>query len=168
MPISMYQIAAPTFLQTLNALSAVLDKAMANATARKIDPSVFINGRLAPDMFALPRQIQIAADFAKNTMARLAGVEVPKYEDNETTIDQLKARIAKTIDYVKTFKSEQIDGSEAREITLPIGGQPMTFKGQDYLVAFALPNFYFHATAAYAILRHNGVDVGKRDFLNRT
>jgi hypothetical protein len=168
MTISMYQISAPVFTKMLGALSNVLDKGAAFAVARKVDPAVLMASRLAPDMFPLTRQVQIAADFAKGPMARLAGLEVPKWEDNETTMEALKARVAKTIDYVKTFKPAQIDGSEAREITLTIGGQPMTMTGQEYLLHNALPNFYFHVTTAYTILRHNGVEVGKRDFLGRT
>ncbi len=167
MTISMYQAAVPAFNQTLTALSAILDKAAAHATARKIDPTVFLTARLAPDMFAFTRQVQIACDFAKNTMARLSGAEPPKFPDDEASFDALKARIAKTLDYVNGYKAAQIDGSEDRDITFPVGGQPMTFKGQAYLVHFALPNFYFHATAAYAILRHNGVELGKRDFMGR-
>jgi hypothetical protein len=168
MSLSMFQASVPAFVQTLSALSRILDKAAANAAARKIDPAVFLNARIAPDMFPLTRQIQVASDFAKNTMARLAGIEAPKMADTETSIDELKARIAKTIEYVKTFSPGQIDGSEQREITLPAGSQSLVFKGQDYLINFALPNFYFHATTAYDILRHNGVDIGKRDFLNRS
>jgi uncharacterized protein len=165
MTLSMYQASVPPFLQTLNALSAILDKGAASASARKIDPSVLLGARLYPDMFPFTRQVQVAADFAKNSAARLAGVEAPKWEDTEASFDELKARVAKTIDYVKSFSAAQIDGSEERDITLPLGGKPMTFKGQRYLINFALPNFYFHATTAYDILRHNGVDVGKRDFL---
>jgi hypothetical protein len=165
MTISMYQASVPAFRQMLKALSAILDKAAAHAAAKKIDPSVFMAARLAPDMLPLPRQIHIAADFAKNTAARLAGVEPPKYADDETTFNELKARIAKTLDYVESIKPAQIDGSEERDITIPIGGKPTSFKGQAYLVNFALPNFYFHMTTAYAILRHNGVEIGKRDFL---
>jgi hypothetical protein len=165
MTISMYQASIPAFQRTLKALSAILDKAAAHAAARKIDQAVFMAARLSPDMLAFPRQIHIAADFAKNTAARLAGVEPPKYADDEKTFDELKARIAKTLAYIETIKPGQIDGSEGRDITIPIGGKPTTFKGQDYLVEFALPNFYFHTTTAYAILRHNGVEIGKRDFL---
>ena len=167
MPFSMYQAAAPGILQTLKAVDGVLTKAEAFATEKKVDPTVLLNYRLAPDMFALTRQVQLVTDFAKSTMARLAGQEVPKYEDTEKTIPELKARIAKVTAYVQGFKPADLDGSETRDVTLPIGGQPMTFKGQDYLVNFALPNFYFHATAAYAILRHCGVNIGKRDFLAR-
>jgi hypothetical protein len=166
MPFSMSQASLPTFEIGLNALSAVLDKAAAFAKAKNIDPAVLLNTRLAPDMFPLTRQVQIVSDQAKNGAARLAGVEAPRYEDNETTLDQLKTRIAKTIAYVKTLDRTQIDGSASREITFPLGptnkGQ---MKGDDYLNHFVLPNFYFHLTAAYAILRHCGVDLGKRDFL---
>jgi hypothetical protein len=166
MTLSMYQASAPVFQHALTALSGILDKAMANAAARKIDPTVFLVARLAPDMFAFTKQVQIACDFAKNTVARLAGQEPPKFPDEEKTFDELKARIAKTIDFVSGFKPAQIDGTEANDITFPAGpGKTMTLKGQAYLLNFALPNFYFHATAAYAILRHNGVDLGKLDFL---
>ncbi len=165
MPLSMYQASVPAFLQMLNSLAAVLGKAEAYATERKIDPAVLLAYRLAPDMFPLIRQIRIAADFPKSCSARLAGVEIPSYADNETTFAELKARIARTVQFVQGFRPEAIDGSEEREITLTIGGQPMTFKGQQYLVNFVLPNFYFHVTAAYAILRHCGVPLGKRDFL---
>ena len=168
MALSMYQASVPAFVQMLTALSSILDKAAAFAVAKKVDPAVLLNSRLAPDMFPLTRQIQIGADFAKGPMARLAGLEVPKYDDNETSIDALKARIAKTLDYVKSFTPEQIDGSETRAINLTVGGQPLTLTGQDYLVNFALPNFYFHVGAAYAILRHNGIEIGKRDYMGRT
>jgi hypothetical protein len=164
MAISMYRASSPVFLQILPAMSGCLDKAQAFATAKKIDPSVLLQSRLYPDMFPFARQVQIATDFAKGTMARLAGVEPPKYEDNETTIEQLKARIAKTLDFVKEFKPSQIDGSEERDITITLGGQPRQFKGENYLVGFVLPNFFFHAATAYAILRHNGVELGKMDF----
>lgn len=166
MSLSMSQVSIPALEIGLNALSAVLDKADAHATAKKIDPAVLLNSRLAPDMFALARQVQIATDLAKNGVSRLAGVEPPRYEDNETTIEQLKARLAKTIAYMKTLDRKQIDGSAEREITFPLGpvnkGQ---MKGDDYLNHFVLPNVYFHLTAAYAILRHCGVELGKQDFL---
>jgi len=165
MSLSMYQASVPPFLQMLGALSAILDKAMAHAAAKKIDQSVFLSARLAPNMFALARQVQVAADFAKNTAGRLAGVDLPKFADEEKSFEELKARIAKSVEFIKTLKPEQIDGSEAKEITFPLGGKPTTFKGQQYLIDFALPNFYFHLTAAYAILRHNGVELAKRDFL---
>jgi hypothetical protein len=165
MPISMYRASAPIFLQMLPALSACLDKAQAYATAKKVDPAVLVQARLFPDMLPLAKQVQIATDFAKGAMARLAGQEPPKYEDNETSIDQLKARVARTVDFIKEFKPAQIDGSEERDINLVLGGQPRDFKGEDYLVGLALPNFYFHVTTAYAILRHNGVELGKGDYL---
>jgi uncharacterized protein len=165
MAISMYRASAPIFLQMLPALSASLDKAAAYAAAKKIDPSVLLQSRLYPDMFPLVRQVQIASDFAKGTIARLAGIDPPKYEDTETTIEQLKARIAKTLDFVNEFKPARIDGSEDRDITIPLGNQTRSFKGENYLVGFALPNFFFHLTTAYAILRHNGVELGKGDYM---
>ena len=166
MSFSMSQASLPVFEIGLKALAAVLDKAEADASAKKIDSSVLLNSRLYPDMFALTRQVQIASDQAKNGSARLAGVEAPRYEDNETTIDQLKARIAKTVAYLKTLDSKQIDASADREITFPLDPTNKSrMKGDDYLNHFVLPNFYFHLTTAYAILRHCGVDIGKRDFL---
>jgi uncharacterized protein len=165
MTLSMYQASVPAFLQMLKNLSAILDKAEAFAAAGKIEESVLLNWRLAPDMFALTRQVQIAADFAKGTAARLAGAEVPKYSDDETSFAALKQRIAKTVTFVECLKPAAIDGSEDRDITLTIGGQDMHFKGQPYLLHFALPNFYFHATTAYDILRACGVEIGKRDFI---
>jgi uncharacterized protein len=165
MTISMYQATVPPFLQTLDGLAKILDKAEAYCTAKKIDPVILVNSRLAPDMFALARQVQIACDFAKGASARLAGIEVPAYEDTEKTIADLKARVAKTVAFVKSIDAAKIDGSEERDITLKIAGNPITFKGQFYLLNFAIPNFYFHLTAAYAILRHNGVELGKGDFL---
>jgi uncharacterized protein len=165
MTISMYRASVPVFLQMLPALSGVLDKGSAFAAAKKIDPSVLLNGRLAPDMFPLTRQVQIASDFAKGTVSRLAGKEPPKYEDNEASFDELKDRIAKTVDLIKGFSPSQIDGSEERDITIMIGGKPQSFKGENYLVAFALPNFFFHVTSAYAVLRHNGVELGKGDYM---
>jgi hypothetical protein len=163
----MYQASVPAFLKMLKNLSAILDKAEAFAAARKIDPEVLLNWRLAPDMFPLTRQIQIAADFAKGTTARLAGAEVPKYADEEKSFAELKARIAKTVKFVEGFAARDIDGSEARDISLTVGGQEMHFKGEPYLVHFALPNFYFHATTAYGILRACGLEIGKRDFIGQ-
>jgi hypothetical protein len=166
MSYSMSQASLPVFETGLNALSATLDKAIAYAEAKKIDASVLLQSRLSPDMFALSRQVQIATDQAKNGSARLAGVEAPRHEDNETTIDQLKARIAKTVAYLKTLDPKQIDASADREITFPLGPTNKGhMKGDNYLNHFVLPNFYFHTTAAYAILRHCGVEIGKRDFL---
>ena len=165
MTLSMYQASVPLFTRMLTNLAAILTKAEAHATARKIEPAVLLGSRLFPDMLPLTRQVQLAADFAKNTTARLAGVEILKFTDEETSFPELQQRVAKTLDYVKGFKSSQIDGSEAREITLPIGTDSLTFKGQDFLLHFGLPNFYFHVTTAYDILRHSGVEIGKRDYL---
>ncbi len=165
MPFSMTKASIPVFEIVLNALSGVLDKAEAFATAKKIEPSVLLGMRLAPDMFALTRQVQVACDQAKNGAARLAGIEPPKYEDNETTIAQLKERIAKTVAFLKSLDGKAIDASADKEITFPLGPSKGQMQGGDYLNHFVLPNFYFHATAAYAILRHAGVELGKRDFL---
>jgi hypothetical protein len=156
----------PAFEIGLAALSGVLDKAAAFAEARKIDPSVLLQSRLFPDMFPLVRQVQVASDLAKNGASRLAGVELPTYEDNETTIDQLKDRLSRTLAYLRSIDPKKIDGSGDREITFPLGPTNKGhMNGADYLNHFLLPNFYFHVTAAYAILRHFGVDIGKRDFL---
>jgi uncharacterized protein len=159
MSLSMYQASIPAFVQMLNSLSAILDKAKAHATSCKIDPEVLLNYRLAPDMFPFVRQLQIAADLAKGAAARLAGVEVPKHDDTD-----LKARLAKTLTFVQSFKPSDINGSEDRDIRLTLGEHTMSFKGQPYLVHFVMPNFYFHCTTAYDILRHCGVEIGKRDF----
>ena len=165
MTISMYQASVPVIQKSLTALKGVLAKGSAHAETKKIDESVFLASRLYPDMFPLTRQVQIAADFGKGPVARLAGVELPKYEDIETTFAELTARIDKTLAFVGSFQPAQIDGQEDRDINLTIAGSPVTFKGQPYLLHFALPNLYFHMSMAYAILRHNGVDVGKRDFV---
>jgi uncharacterized protein len=166
MPYTLSQASFPVFEIGLNALSGVLDKALALQAAKKLDPSVLPQWRLAPDMFALARQVQIACDQAKNGASRLAGVEAPRYEDNEKTLDELKARVAKTVAYVKTLDAGKIDGAADREITFPLGpNNKGHMTGADYLTHFVLPNFYFHLTAAYAILRQCGVEIGKRDFL---
>ncbi len=165
MPLSMYQASVPVFVQMLGSLSAVLAKADAHATAKKIDPAALLTARLYPDMLTFTRQVQICCDFAKGTVARLSGQEPPKWEDKEASFADLQARCAKTIDFVKGFKPAQIDGSEERDVTIPIGGNPTTFKGQRYLLGHALPNFFFHHVAAYSILRHNGIEIGKRDFI---
>lgn len=163
MPMSNASI--PVFEITLNALSVLLDKAAAYAEAKKIDPTALLNTRLFPDMFALTRQVQSACDQAKNGAARLAGIDPPRYEDTETTIAELRARIAKTVAFVKTLDVKKIDASADREITFPLGATNKGhMKGADYLNHFVLPNFYFHATTAYDILRHCGVEIGKRDF----
>jgi uncharacterized protein len=166
MTFSMSQACLPPLEIGLGALSAVLDKATAFAAAKKIDGSVLLNTRLAPDMFPLVRQVQIATDLAKNGAARLAGVEPPRYEDKEVTIDQLKARLATTVAYLKTLDRKQIDAAADRQITFPLGPTNKGhMKGDDYLNHFVLPNVYFHLTAAYAILRHCGLEIGKQDFL---
>jgi uncharacterized protein len=165
MTVSMYTASVPVYTQFLTALSKILKKAAAHAEAKKIDPSVLISARIAPDMLPLSAQVQIATDHVKGSLARLAGVEPPKFEDTEKTFDELEARIQKTLAFVKTFKPEQIDGTEGKEIVLTFGTQKFPFNGQTYLIQFALPNFYFHTSIAYAILRHNGLDIGKRDFM---
>ena len=168
MPFAMSQAALPVFEINLNALSTILDKAEAFAAAKKIEPAVLLHSRLSPDMFDLTRQIQVATDGARRGTARLAGVEAPSYEDNETTIAQLKERIAKTVGFLKTLDLKAIDASAEKEIVFPLGPEKKGhMKGDDYLNHFMLPNFYFHYTAAYAILRHAGVEVGKMDFLGK-
>jgi len=165
MPISMYKASVPVFTQYLTALAAILKKAADHAAARKIEPSVLVGARLAPDMFALARQVQIATDHAKGAAARLSGSEIPSYPDTEASFDELQARIKKTLDYIAGVKPEAMEGSDDKEIVLTIRGQDYPFSGTDYLLNFALPNFFFHVTTAYAILRHNGVEIGKWDFL---
>lgn len=165
MQLSMYQASVPVFTQGLTSLSSILAKAAAHAEARGIAPAELLDARLAPDMFPLMRQVQIADYFAKSAPARLAGQEVPRVDDDEASFDELQRRIATTLEMLGGYTAAQIDGSEDREFTLPIPGQPMTLKGLPYLVHFALPNFWFHVTTAYAILRHRGVEIGKRDFI---
>ena len=168
MTISMHSASAPIFTKMLTNMLTWFDKAEAHAAARKFDAANFLGLRLAPDMLPLTRQIQIASDTAKGAMARLAGQEVPKWEDNEASLADLRARVKKTIDYVMSFERGQIDGSEAREITIPTrNGDPLKFDGESYLKHFVLPNFFFHMTTAYALLRHAGVEVGKGDYLGR-
>ena len=167
MTINLHQASVPVFVQQLQAMKGVLTKAEAYAGARKIQPEVLLNARLFPDMFPLVRQVQIASDFAKGCTARLAGREVPKWEDTEKSFAELQARLDKAIAFVQAVPAEEIIGRESREVSLPVGGQTMTFVAQPYLLGFVLPNFFFHASMAYAILRHNGVDVGKRDFVGQ-
>jgi hypothetical protein len=163
---STYDLTVPAFLQILGALSGLLGKADAHCKAKNIQPDVLLSARLYPDMFPLSRQIQVACDFAAKSCARLTGSEVPVTQDTEKTIEELQQRIAKTMDYVKAFKPAQFDGAETREITFPIGpSNTLTLKGAQFVTGFAFPNFYFHATTAHGILRHNGVEIGKRDFL---
>ena len=165
MKLSMYQASAPRFAHTLRNLAAILDKAQAYVDARKIDAAALTAFRLYPDMFPLTRQVQIACDTAKGAVARLAGLEVPRHEDTEQTIAELKARIAKTLDFIESVKPQSIDGSDEREVLIKQRGQDVKYSGLQYLLAVAQPNFYFHVTTAYNILRHNGVELGKRDFL---
>jgi len=165
MSVSLYDLSIPVFGLSLNNLSAILDKAAVHADAKKVDPKALPSARLIVDMLPLSAQVQLACDTAKGAAARLAGIPVPKHEDTEATIDELKARVAKTLDFIKSVKSEQLQGAESREIVLQFPQGTLTFNGLTYLANFALPNFFFHVTMAYALLRKNGVDLGKRDFL---
>lgn len=162
----MYQASVPVFQQMLGGLSGVLTKAEAHATSRKIDPNALLQARLYPDMFALLRQVQVACDFAKSVSARIAGVDVPAFEDQEATFADLQARIAKTLAFMGGLTAAQIDGSEERKIVTQAGTpKEKIFNGQSYLLNYGLPHFFFHTTNAYAILRHNGVEVGKKDYI---
>lgn len=165
MKASMHTMSVPIFTRTLGNLAAILDKAAAHAAARKVDQSVLLGLRLYPDMFALSRQVQLASDFAKGAVARLAGQEPPKYDDTETTIDELKARIARTIEFVQGVPAAAFEGADTREIALKVRDTVQKHSGLVYLSHIALPNFFFHAATAYDILRHNGVEIGKRDFI---
>jgi hypothetical protein len=165
MSVSLYDVSIPVFSLGLNNLSAILDKAASHAENKKVDPKALPAARLIIDMLPLSAQIQIACDTAKGAAARLAGVEIPKHEDTETTIPELKARIAKTVEFLKTVKPQQLQGAETREIVLQFPQNTLKFTGVNYLTNFVLPNFFFHLTMAYALLRKNGVEVGKRDFL---
>ncbi len=165
MTLSMYQASIPVLIHMMGNLSAILTKAAAYAETKKIDPSVLINARLAPDMRPLSFQVQVASDLAKGCAARLAGIDAPSFPDTESTFPELQERIAKTITFLRSVSAAQIDGSEERDVVLKMRGQETRFKGQPYLLTFVLPNFYFHVTTAYAILRHNGLDLGKADFL---
>jgi hypothetical protein len=168
MSMSMYQASVPIFVQMLSGLSGVLDKAEAHCTEKKIDPVVMLGSRLYPNMWALTKEVVAATDFARNTTARLAGKEPLAIEETEKSFADLKARIKRTIEYVEGFKPAEIDGSEQRVLSFKMGGRDVSFKGQDFLVGFALPNFYFFCTTAYDILRHNGVELVKRDYLGKT
>ena len=165
MQISMYQASIPIFVRMLDNLSKILELAVQYAEEKKIDPAVLVDARLAPDMYPLSRQVQIATDMAKGCAARLAGLDVPVYEDKETTFTELLARIARTIAFVQSVSPAQIDGSEEKTVTLKLRNQEISFLGLPYLLNFVLPNFYFHITTAYAILRHNGLAIGKKDFI---
>lgn len=165
MSLSMYEASIPAFLLTLGNLQKILEKAAAHAEARKFDPNVFVSMRLYPDMLPLARQIQIASDAAKGAAARLSGSEPPKFEDNETTLAELIARVAKTIDYLQSVKPEQFAGAEERTVTIKTPRNQFSFTGVNFLRHWAQPNFYFHVTTAYGLLRHGGVEIGKSDFL---
>ena len=165
MAITMYQASVPVFIKLLGNLKAILEKTAAHAAAKKIEESVFVNARLYPDMLPLSAQVQIASDSARGACARLSGAEPPAIEDKEKTLAELITRIDTAVAYVRSFQATQIDGSETRQITRKLRGNQVTFTGVDYLLTFAMPNFYFHVTTTYAILRHSGVELGKGDFL---
>ena len=165
MTISIYDISIPVLTRGLTNLSSILDKAAAHAAARKFDPAALAQARLFPDMFPLTRQVQITCDTAKGAAGRLAGIDIPKHEDTETTLDELKQRIAKTLDFVKSVKAEQMKGAESKTIELKFPNRTITFTGLSYLVDFVLPNFFFHESMTYALLRSSGVEIGKMDFL---
>jgi hypothetical protein len=163
--ISMYSASVPVFVRMLGNMNSWLDKAEAHAKEKKFEPSVYLGARLAPDMLPFTKQVQIACDAAKFCMARLSGVDAPKFEDDETTIAELRERIRKTVDYVRSVPADSIDGTDAKDIAVPRRDGSITMKGETYLKQFVLPNFFFHVTTVYALLRHNGVDLGKGDYL---
>ena len=165
MKISMYAMSHDVFKKALTQLLHVMEKGVANAKTRNFDPNVFVTQRLAPDMLPFSRQIQLTSDFAKNSMARLAGIDPPKFEDTETNIDELVTRVKKTLDYIDTVPATAIEGSEERDIRIPLRDRTLELKGLPFLQNWAVPNFFFHYVTAYNLLRHNGVDIGKRDFL---
>lgn len=165
MSFSMYEASVPVFTQILNSLAAIIDKAETHANEKNIDPAALLQARLYPDMFPFTRQVQVATDFAKGCSARLAGVEVPRYEDTEKSFADLRERIARTVAFISDLPREAIEASDQRDIVTGSGAKVREFKGQDYLVHYAMPHFYFHATTAYALLRHNGVEIGKKDFI---
>lgn len=167
MQISMYEASVPVAIRVLENLAAILRKGAAHAGAKGFDPDVLYRARLAPDMFPLSRQVQIATDIVKGCAARLAGEEPPVFEDTESDFDELLARVEKIITYLRSFRPEQIDGSEERTVVIRIRGESVTFQGLPYLLHFVLPNLYFHAATTYNILRHNGVELGKKDFLGQ-
>ena len=163
----MYQASAPRFANTLKNLSAILEKAQAHCETRKIDPLAITSSRLFPDMFPFNRQIYIATDTAKGAVSRLAGVEIPKYDDVEQTFPELRARLARTVDFLMSVPAAKIEGSADKDISIKLGGKDTVLKGAQYLLGHAYPNFYFHSATAYNILRHNGIEIGKRDFLGQ-
>jgi hypothetical protein len=165
MKISMHAMSHDVFRNALTQLLHIMEKGVASAQARKFDVSVLVHSRLAPDMFPFVRQIQLTCDFAKNSLARLAGIDPPKFEDTETTMEELVARVNKTLEYIGTVPASALEGSETRDVKIPLRDRTVEFKGLPYLQNWALPNFFFHYVTAYNLLRHNGVDIGKRDFL---
>ena len=165
MKISMHAMSHEVFRKALTQLLHIMEKGVASASARNFDTSVLVNARLAPDMFPFVKQIQLTSDFAKNSMARLAGVDPPRFDDSETTMDELVARVKKTLEYIATIPASAFEGSETRDIKIPLRDRTLEMKGLPYLQNWAIPNFFFHYVTAYNLLRHNGVDVGKRDFL---
>ncbi|HEU4590642.1 MAG TPA: DUF1993 domain-containing protein [Steroidobacteraceae bacterium] len=167
MKISMYALSHDVFRKALTQLLVVMDKGVANAKARNFDPNVFVGLRLAPDMLPFSRQVQLTSDFAKNSMARLAGIDPPKFEDNETSMDELVTRVKKTLDYLTTVPPSALEGSEDRDIRIQLRDRVVELKGLEFLQVWALPNFFFHHVTAYNLLRHNGVDIGKKDFIGR-
>ena len=167
MQISMHAMSHGVFHRALTQLLAVMEKGVANANARNFDVSVLLGARLAPDMLPFSRQIQLTSDFAKNSMARLAGVDPPRFDDVETTMDELIERVKKTLAYIDSISAQALEGSETRDIVIKLRDRTVEFKGLEFLQVWALPNFFFHHVTAYALLRHNGVDIGKRDFLGR-
>lgn len=167
MAIDMYTLTIPVFTRTLNNLKHVLEKGAAHAEAKKIDPTVFVSARLFPDMFPLAKQVQIATDMVKGAAARLAGVDIPAYADTETTFVELIDRVQRTITFLETFKPEQLANTADKQIVLPLRTRTLEFTGLVYVQSFAIPNLYFHATTTYNLLRHNGVEIGKMDFLGQ-
>jgi hypothetical protein len=165
MKLTLHAASVGVFEPMLTNLSAILDKAVSYAQAKKIDPAVLLAARLAPDMFPLSRQVQLASDFAKNSTARLAGQDPPRFADEEQTFEDLKARIARTLDFLKTVPAAALEGAEDRDIRVPLRDRALEMKGLPFLQRFALPNFFFHVTTAYALLRNAGVEIGKRDYL---
>lgn len=165
MQMSMYQASLPVFIHMLRNLRGILEKGATHAEDRGIEPAILVDCRLYPDMFPLSRQVQIATDVVKGFAARISGQAPPKYEDDEATFDELIARVSKTIAFLETFGAKQIDGTEDKQITLPLRSGDVTLEGLDYLNRFVMPNFYFHVTTTYALLRHNGVELGKMDFV---
>lgn len=167
MSITMHEIAVPSFTKHLEALDAILDKATAYAEAKKIDPNALLTARLYPDMYTFTKQVQSACDFAKLSVARLAGISAPVHDDSETTFAELKTRIAETLAVLKAARPEPMEAAVDQEVKIKAGPRELTFTGREYLLHFALPNFYFHCATAYGILRHNGLEIGKRDFMRR-